>query len=177
MERAINLDIMTFRNSQELAEYMYLKAKSDVYIVAVLFYDEAMGLLRELFKYQDVSFDSINIEPEQYGGYSKEYYVSIAGDMIGCVEPAFKNDTYLSAESDITLLHNTVSSRIIGKCNYSRCREIYIGETDINKNYYNVYTNEWKTPQNDETFNYIVENAVIEKDNLGRPIGIKLPKI
>lgn len=119
-----------FDDYEELSDYMIDKAQDGFYTVAVLFYDDALGLLRELMRYDDVKTEVLDIEPKEYDGYDKEYYVSLADDMVVSVEPAYSDGRYLSAEADITLIHGDASSAIIKNIPDDKCLEIYIGISD-----------------------------------------------
>lgn len=158
-----------FKTYKSLADTMVSEAQHGNYIVAVLFYDDAKELMRELLKRNEVDFESINIEPEYYGGYAKEYYVSIAEDMIACVEPAICNGDYLSADADITLIDGEASSRIIKDIPEKKCVEIYIGEyiDDIldDEEDFDVFK------EIEDIFSHIIGNCKVTKNDNGDVIG------
>ena len=72
-----------------LANIMHEKALQRKTTYAVLFYDEAIELIRELMVYCDVDVNSIDIAAGDFNGYFKEYVVSLSSDMMLDVEPAW----------------------------------------------------------------------------------------
>ena len=119
-----------FGTYEELSDYMIDKAQNGVYTVAVLFHDDAIELLRQFMRYDDTEVSILDIEPVDLDGYDKEYYVSIADDMMISVEPAYSDGKYLSTDADLTLIDGDASSAIIVNLPDSKCREIYIGDRD-----------------------------------------------
>lgn len=115
-----------FKNYEELSDYMIDKAQDGFYTVAVLFYDDALELLRELMFHNDIEFEALDIKPEQYDGYNKEYYISLTDDMVVSVEPAYVGNRYLVAEADLTLIDGNANSAIIKNLPSTKCCEIYI---------------------------------------------------
>lgn len=116
-----------FENYEELSEYMVDKAQDGFYTVAVLFYKDALNLLRELMCYDAVEVEALDIHSKEYDGYNKEYYVSLADDMVVSVEPAYVNGRYLDTEADLTLIDGDANSAIIKNLPDNKCHEIYIG--------------------------------------------------
>lgn len=162
-----------FKNCEELSNYMVDKAQNGYYTVAVLFYNNAIDLLCELMRYDDINIESIDIQPVEYKGYGKEYYVSIADDMIVSVEPAFVGGRYLNAEADLTLINGDASSTIIKDISDNKCREIYIGIFDDEENYDCKLEYDNKTDELDNIF----ENAELVKDKNNNINKIKIDAI
>lgn len=162
-----------FKNCEELSNYMVDKALHGYYTVAVLFYDNAIDLLRELMRYDDINLESIDIQPVEYKGYDKEYYVSIADDMIVSVEPAFVDGRYLNAEADLTLINGDASSTIIKDISENKCREIYIGIFDGEENYDCKSEYDYKADELDNIF----KNAELVKDKNNNINKIKVDAI
>ena len=119
-----------FGNHKELSDYMIDKAQDGLYTVAVLFYDDALCLLRKLMRYDNVEIEALDIKPEEYDGYSKEYYVSLTDDMVASVEPAYVGSRYLNAEADLTLIDGDANSAIIKNLPKNKCHEICVGITE-----------------------------------------------
>lgn len=113
-----------FKDYEELSNYMVDKAQDGFYTVTVLFYNDALKLLRELVRYDDIEVEALNIQPEEYDGYDKEYYVSLADDMVVSVEPAYVCGRYLNTEADLTLIIGDASSSIIKDIPENKCHEI-----------------------------------------------------
>lgn len=160
-----------FENYEELSEYMVDKAQDGLYTVAVLFYDDALGLLRELMRYDDLEVEALDIEPEEYCGYAKEYYVSLADDMVVSVEPAYVSGRYLDTEADITLIDGGANSAIIKNLPENKCHEIYIGITEEE-----MEDDDFKLNCDDEdtTLDDIFENAELIKGKNDNVIGIRI---
>lgn len=72
-----------------LARNMIEKTEDFDIVYAVLFYNEAKKLLRELLAYDSVSVKTITLEDPWYDGYEKEYYVSLSGDSELRIEKAY----------------------------------------------------------------------------------------
>ncbi|MDY4494987.1 MAG: hypothetical protein SPE24_08965 [Erysipelotrichaceae bacterium] len=160
-----------FDNHEELCEYMIDKAQDGMYSVAVLFYDDAIKLIREMMMYDDIEIEALEIKPYEYDGYDKEYYVSLADDMVASVEPAFVGDRYLDAEADLTLIDGNANSAILKHLQENKCHEIYIGE---NEDTYDDCCEECDDCHEDELLDKIFENAELIKDSNGKTIGINV---
>lgn len=156
-----------FKNYEELSDYMIDKAQNGFYAVAVLFYEDALRLLRELMFNNDIDVGALDIKPEQYEGYNKEYYVSIADDMVVSVEPAYVGNRYLDTEADITLIDGSASSTIIKNLPVTKCCEIKIGDID-DCDFVEDYDNK------DDELDELLENAELLKDKSNKVIGIQI---
>lgn len=160
-----------FEDYEELSDYMIDKAQDGIYTVAVLFYDDALGLLRELMRYDDVDIEALEIKPEEYDGYDKEYYVSIADDMVASVEPAYVGGRYLDADADLTLIDGDANSAIIRNIPENKCHEIYIGISEDEMEGYDfdsIYDDE------DDELDEVFEKAELLKNKDDNIIGIKI---
>ena len=125
-----------FDSHRDLADYMYEKAYDDEnYVVSVLFYEDAIKLMRELVKKDDVKVVAVDVAPVEYNGYDKEYYVSLTDDMYLAVEPAYSetNERYLATDADILLIHGDANSRILGTIDFRRCKEIGIKPSEYDE--------------------------------------------
>lgn len=117
-----------FRDHKRLCDYMIDKARGGEYTVAVLFYKDAMCLLREMAKNDDVTIVGVELKPKEFDGYDLEYYVSMDKDMYVGIEPAFVDDIYLSTEADLTLIDGNAHSSALANVPDDKWREIYIVE-------------------------------------------------
>lgn len=156
-----------FETHEDLCDYMVDKAQDGIYTVAVLFYEDALQLLRELMQYDDIDIEAIEIKPEEYDGYDKEYYVSLTDDMFASVEPAYVGGRYLSAEADLTLIDGDASSAIIKDVPQQTCCEIYIG---VSEDEMEGYDDDYCENELDRIF----EEAELVKDEYGKVIGMKI---
>ena len=118
-----------FANHKQLSDYMLKRARDEQYVVAVLFYNDAKELLKELLKNDDVDVQALDIQPEMYKNYDREYYVSIF-DMQVSIEPAYYDGEYFTTDAELTLIHSDACSAAIKDIPSSRCYEIYVGDLD-----------------------------------------------
>jgi hypothetical protein len=176
-----------FDSCEDLCEYMIDQAQNGTYSVAVLFYDDAMWLIREFAKYDDIDIEALNIEPYDYNFYGKEYYVSLANDMVLSVEPAYVDGRYLSTEADIMLVDGDACSTILKYLPERKCREIYIGEDEYSYDNYDSNDDDLYTVNLDSVkakiFNeddddykklsHLFENAEVIRDKNGKLTDLK----
>lgn len=165
-----------FKDYDELANYMYEKATDNIDTVAVLFFDDSASLLKKLLVKDGVTIDAIDIAPEDFDGYSKEYYISLGSDLILDVEPAHNGKKYLNTDTDLMLIHGDASSAIIRDVDEKICREIYIG-TDTDDDTDDDIDDDIDDKAVEEILgdiiDFIFDNAKIVKKD-GKPIGIKI---
>lgn len=167
------MKINLFNNHKELSDYMIDNALDGLYTVAVLFYEDAIRLTKELMINAGVEAIALDIEPTEYNGYDKEYYVSLNEDMTVFVEPAFVDGRYLDAEADLTLIDGNANSAILKHIQGIKCFEIRIGEK-YNDMSYDDFNNCCYCDNN--LLDYIFENAKLIKDNKGLTVGIEIDK-
>ena len=122
------MDRLYFDDYIDMAEYMYDEATDDIYIVAVLYYEDAIQLLRELLSFDDVEISALDIEPSFYNGYDREYYVSLDEYKTLSVEPAYVNDNYLNTDADVLLLGGDVHANAMAGTPVENCYEILVDE-------------------------------------------------
>lgn len=115
---------LSFIDTEELADYMIDHIEDKHYIVAVLFYEQARDLMKDLLAYADVDCESIEISPEYYNGYADEYYVTLTNEYVLFVEPAKSENTYLCTDAKLLLIDGDANSRIIDRNEGSECVEI-----------------------------------------------------
>lgn len=114
-----------FGTMEELAAFMASEAEEKRSSVAVLFYDEAKELLRELLMYEEVDLNSAELRSPEWDGYNKEYYITLTPELDLFVEQAVgENGDYLGFEDDCLILGAGASSAIITK-NYAEHAAIY----------------------------------------------------
>lgn len=120
-----------FKDCKDVASYMYLSASSGTYIVAALYYDEAIEVLKHLMRHEDVDVELLDIAPVDYDNYNKEYYISITEDLVVNAEKSMFDNKYLKIDADCILIDANASSSIIINEDQNICREIYIGEKNF----------------------------------------------
>lgn len=120
------MDQLFVNSTANIAEYMLENASYGKNVTAALFFNDAINLVRELVTYKEVEVEYLEIMVPDYGGYSKEYYVTLSNDNVLSVEQAYRNGIYLNTESDLLLIHEDASSRIIGDNARTKCMELCI---------------------------------------------------
>lgn len=125
------MKIDKFESYEDLCEHMITLAQNGFHSVAVLLFDDAILLLKEFMRYEDLKTGLLNIASPSYDKYTKEYYVSLSEDMVVSVEPAYASGKYLNAEADITFLHGDVHSSITEQADLKNCHELKIGNDGI----------------------------------------------
>ena len=156
------MDKIVFNDYRSLACKMIETAESGDVAYAVCFFEDAVGLLKELMSLDEVSVGGIEIADQEYNGYAKEYYISIDGDYIVDVQPAWHdtneyNDAgyYGFAAANVYIVGDA-NSAILKVIDEATCYEI---EFDIS----------------DEGIDFIdkfLSNAKIVSNEDGEPIGI-----
>ena len=134
-----------FSSIDELAYDMVQHAESGKDITAVMFYEDAGKLLKELLAFSNVKPGFIELEDSAYDGYEKEYYISLISE-IDCkefsifVEKAYKSGLgfnrdktgYLFTDCDIAYLHGEVHSSIIPQIYAKKIFEVdFVGGFDF----------------------------------------------
>lgn len=121
---------IVFDSIEALAECMMTDANKGDTAYAVCFLDDASELLRELMRFTEVTIGGINITKEEYNGYSKEYFISLDGDMVLDIEPAwhesneYHNAGYLWFDAEKVYIVGEASSTIIKDIDEDKCFEI-----------------------------------------------------
>ena len=86
------MEILKFTDIEDLYLFMCDMVDNDSKnITAVLFYDEALELMRYFLEDYDIEVGHIEIGTHDYNGYDREYYVSIGSDYTLDVCPAMPN--------------------------------------------------------------------------------------
>ena len=124
------MEHIAFAQIGDLAEYMINRVEDKEYIVAALFFDNAVELMRNLLLYDEVRIGTIEISDIEYDGYVGEYYVSLMDDYTLCVERALSDDKYLRTDASLLLLDGDVKYAIVEANENSECIEIVIGDDD-----------------------------------------------
>ena len=83
------MERLVFNDYKALAECMANAAEQGDTTYAVLFFEDAVGLMKELFRLHDVTVGGIDINQQDYDGYNKEYYISLDGEYQIDIEKAW----------------------------------------------------------------------------------------
>lgn len=103
---------LKFNTYSELGGYFYDLAHKASYAVAVLYYKDALELMKEML-YKNVDVDVIELDNPKYCDYSGEYYVSLTDENIFAIEKVYRDDTLIKAEGVITLVDGCVPNRLV----------------------------------------------------------------
>lgn len=88
---------------------------------AILFYDEAVAVMRNILYYDGVSVCGIDIHDSMYNNYDKEYLVSFDSDFGLNVEPAwvkgneYHDAGYLSFEADVIFADGKANAKLLSE--------------------------------------------------------------
>ena len=126
-----NFDL-SFETHADLALCMADIAENKNVVYAVVFYEDAKRLIKELGCIEGTTFGCVELYDPLWNGYTKEYYVSVDENLKIDVEPAWheKNEWhdagYLRADSSIAFIHSDASSKIIEALKDCTCAEFFI---------------------------------------------------
>ena len=153
------MDRILFSNYSDLEDYMIEHAEEGKMVYAVLFYDDATKLAKELLKHDVTEIKNITLHEADYDNYDKEFYVCLDSDMWIDISEAYHGDLkyhkagyYIYGDPDaIGLISEDADFRVVNAgdgCSYMA--EIKIGEEDkelhdLCKTYYNAKDDETKT--------------------------------
>jgi hypothetical protein len=128
------MEILKYKDIEDLYWFMCdLVEHDNKNVTAVLFYDDALELMRNFIEDYDVEIGNIEIGNHDYNGYDKEYYVSIGSDYTLDVCPAmphFKQDFgYVPVQGvDVILYHGDVKQSIVTVNDCDESFQIEFGE-------------------------------------------------
>ena len=155
------MERIAFAQIADLSEYMINRVEDKEYIVAALFFDDAVELMKNLLLYEEVQVGSIDIADFEYDGYTGEYYVSLLGDYTLCVERALSSEKYLKTDAALILLDGDVKQAIVEANDESECIEISIGEDEyIECNCNNCYAQEMTSDNIEITLELSFEDVI-----------------
>ena len=130
MKRLVVSDIF------DLAHSIYNNAHHNKEVYAVLFFEEAEALMRELLAYDDVNVGCIEIWDAAFNDYSQEYYVCLDQEMTLWVQKAYDETAdnykgkYLGFEADKVYVDGRANYSIV-KAQYNEdCEFIEVTFTD-----------------------------------------------
>lgn len=102
-----NISIFEVDDISKLADVMIENMNKEICSDAILFYNEAAKLIKELLKYDEVNIEDgcgVSIESPESDGYELEFIVSLADDgVLGC-EKVCRDSGYISGFREFTFL-------------------------------------------------------------------------
>lgn len=87
-------------------------------------YEDIEPIIKELARYDDAYFISLEIGLSGVVEYDDEYILSINNDYEVFVEPAKRNGKYFNYDSEVLYIFSDCSSRLI-HCNLNKNAEVY----------------------------------------------------
>lgn len=87
-------------------------------------YEDIEPIIKELARYDDVYFISLEIGLSGVVDYDEEYILSINNDYEIFVEPAKRNGKYFNYDSEVLYIFSDCSSKLI-HCNLNKNTEVY----------------------------------------------------
>ena len=76
-------------------------------------YDNAVIVLKELFKYEELTPFLIDISDESYDGYNKEYIISVSNDGNVFCEKFYRKDRYIMPDDGINYIFKDCTDECI----------------------------------------------------------------
>lgn len=120
----------------DLAQSIYNSARHNKEVCAVLFFEEAEALMRELLAFDDVDVGCIDISDAAFNDYAAEYLVVLSPDRTLWIEKAcaYENGSdkckYLNFEADKVYVDGRASYSIVKAQENEDCEFIEITFTE-----------------------------------------------
>jgi hypothetical protein len=114
-------------NVSEISDVMYEKIEDGYEDVEFIgFYEDAIVVIKGLLSYDDTEVYQVEIEPEEYDGYDKEYIVSIDSERGIWCEKAYQyeHNRYLECYSNCTFIADDCNSAILNKIESDEIYEV-----------------------------------------------------
>lgn len=111
----------------EISDFMYERIEDGYEVVEFIgFYEDVIAVIKELLSYDDVDIYQVEIEPEDWDGYDKEYIVSIDNERNIWCEKAYQyeHERYIECCSDCTLVADDCNSAILKKIESEEIYEV-----------------------------------------------------
>jgi hypothetical protein len=93
------MEKLILKSYDEIVERMLEVANEGGTAYTICFFDDAIEIIKKLLANEETAIGGLDIAQEEYKGYNKEYFISVDGDYIVDVEPAWndecKNPGYL----------------------------------------------------------------------------------
>lgn len=112
------MEVLRLKGFQDLAKRMHNDAKHGKVVYSVLFFANAVELIKLLLKYDDVNISTVDISEYKFEAYAKEYYIVLDDEMNLYVEKAFvlaekyMKEKYLNFTANVLYIDGHASSTI-----------------------------------------------------------------
>lgn len=124
---------INFEYIEEFVDYVIDEAENDEdnFVTVIAKFDEAKEILKDVMTYDDVNFESLQIESPIMDNYFDEFVLSLWMNdgvlEIGCEKLKNEDGEYTNPGGDVVFLFDDCSSKIIPLCDGS---ELYFVNTD-----------------------------------------------
>lgn len=152
-----------FNTYEDLVDKMIEVAEMGGSVYAICFIDDANEIVKELLSRDETMIAGINMAPEEYNGYEKEYYISLDADMLVDVEPAWHDKNqyadagYLWFDAEAVFIVGDANSKIIKDIDKTKCYEI-----------------DFNFDEDDDCFDVIIDSARPVMNADGTLIGFEI---
>lgn len=120
------------KDISEIAEFMYEKICGSCEEATFIgLYDDAVDVIKELANMEETYIYQVEIEPEDWDGYDKEYIVTLGSDFSIWCEKAFRCETgnYISGMYDCVIIADDCSKDTLCEVDDDF---IYVASYDLN---------------------------------------------
>lgn len=130
-----------------LAEVLLEDVRRNKKSTAILFYDEAIEVIKALASKPNITLTSINIDPPDWGNYTKEYMIDIGDGYELFVEPAWRDKSeyneagYVNVDAECVYIDSRADEKIFDKLYY---RELYTIKNTSDNDVYTYWPNSLK---------------------------------
>lgn len=130
-----------FNSYTELVDRMMEVANDGGTAYTICFFEDAKAIIKELLSREGTQIASLNISEQSYCGYNKEYFISIDGDMLIDVEPAwhdkneFHDAGYLWFDAEKVFVVGEANSAVIKCIDNEKWFEIEFDFSDSDKEF------------------------------------------
>lgn len=155
------MEKIIFNSYDELASHMFDIANDDGTAYAILFFDDAVQLIKSLLSDDRTTIGGVDIASEEYKGYTKEYFVSLDNEYIVDVQPAWSDECkepgYLWFDAEKVYVIGDANSSVIKCIDKAKCVEI-----------------EFDTDECDTLLDALIDSSELIFDDDGELIGVKM---
>lgn len=130
-----------FNSYTELVDKMMEVANDGGTAYTICFFEDAKEIIKELLSREETEIAGMTISEPAYCGYNKEYFISVDGDMLIDVEPAWhdKNEFheagYLWYDAEKVFVVGEANSAVIQCIDKEKCFEIEFDFSDVDEEF------------------------------------------
>jgi len=122
------MDRIVIEDVYDVAEIMIDEIREGHETTFIGLYDDVSEIIKDLVICSDyeVNIERIDLEPVEFDGYDKEYYVSLTKNMKLWCEKAYhsEHECYLFDETDVVFIADDCNSKILDRVDCNRIYEV-----------------------------------------------------